>query len=138
MPSIATASIVSRPFTGFGPDNFRLRHGTWAGLARADTRVHTNNMYLELAVGAGLAGVLPLAWLLWRVAGSVRATWHRLSHESAPVYFGLAAAVAAILAHGLLDSFLTFTPTYVLIWMTLGLATARADRPVNEAHADRV
>ncbi len=55
---------------------------------------------------------------------------------------GLAAAGAAIAIHGVLDSFLSFTATYVLMAITLGLASAMAanhDLPVDvTAHAHRV
>jgi len=40
---------------------------------------------------------------------------------------GIASACAAIAIHGLSDSFLSFTATYVLMAITLGLAVA-ADR----------
>ena len=134
---IALGMIAERPITGFGPDNFRLLHGDWAGLPRSDARVHTNNMYLELLVGAGLVGALPLAWLLWRLALALVRAWPRVTPEAWSVYVGLGAAVAAVLAHGLLDSFLTFTPTYLLIWISFGLAFAVAG-PAGGPGADRV
>jgi hypothetical protein len=37
---------------------------------------------------------------------------------------GVAAAGLAIALHGLVDSFISFTPTYVLISIVLGLAVA--------------
>jgi hypothetical protein len=37
---------------------------------------------------------------------------------------GLAAAIAAVAVHGLVDAFLSFTPVYVLVAVTLGLCDA--------------
>ena len=55
------------PWLGVGPDNFRLVYGDYSRLARADPRVHSNNMYLEVAGRRGAGGwALCLAWLLWR------------------------------------------------------------------------
>ena len=41
-----------------------------------------------------------------------------------PNSLGVIAATLAILAHGFLDYFLEFTPTYLMIWSTLGLVSA--------------
>ena len=41
------------------------------------------------------------------------------------VVLGLALAIAAFLVHGLLDSFLAFTPTALLLWMLLGMLVAQ-------------
>ena len=38
---------------------------------------------------------------------------------------GLSLAVIAFLFHGLLDSFLAFTPTALLLWMLLGMLLAQ-------------
>jgi hypothetical protein len=37
---------------------------------------------------------------------------------------GLGLSLLAFLVHGLLDSFLAFTPTALLFWIVLGLAAA--------------
>jgi hypothetical protein len=44
------------------------------------------------------------------------------------VRVGIAIALAAFLVHGLLDSFLAFTPTALLFWMLLGLMS-QAQKP---------
>jgi len=134
---LALGMLAERPITGFGLDNFRLLYGGRAGLPRADPRLHTNNMYLELLVGAGILGALPFFWLLWRVASSLGRAWPSVAREELAVYLGLVAAVAAVVAHGLLDSFLTFTPTYLVIWIVIGLAAACASA-IGGSRADRV
>lgn len=117
----AIRMIAAHPLTGIGLDNYRLLYGAYAHLPDADPRVHSNNMYLEVVVGGGLLAALPLLWLLWRAGGMVVATALAPGTGEA---IGVAAAALAIALHGLFDSFLSFTPTYVLIAVTLGLLAA--------------
>jgi hypothetical protein len=111
---------VARPLVGVGPDNFRLSYAPYAGLAAGDPRIHSNNMYLEVLAGAGLAGVLAFAWLLWSIA---RVT---MSTVADPASLAIGAAVLAIAVHGTVDSFLSFASTYVLFAMTVGFAPVHA------------
>ncbi len=116
--------LADRPWTGVGPDNFRLLYGGYAGLANADRRVHSNNLYLELLVSGGLVAGVVLVWFFWRVAMiSWRAVVPRAVHPAAP---GVVAAVAAVAVHGVLDAFLAFTATYILTAIALGLVTGLA------------
>ena len=110
----ALAIAASHPLVGIGPDNFRLAYGAYAGIATPDPRTHSNNMYLEVLTGTGVLGAAAFAWLLWRVGRSVDVA-----------NLGALCAVVAIAVHGLVDSFLSFAPTYVLFAVTLGLACAR-------------
>jgi O-antigen ligase len=129
--------LVERPWLGVGPDNFRLRYGPYAGLTRSDPRVHTNNMYVELIVGGGLLSAGALVWLLWRVAALAgRLIRRRGDAVSGALTAGAVAAAAAIALHGLVDSFLSFTATYSLIGISLGLLAACGRLP--EAHAHRI
>jgi hypothetical protein len=116
--------IAAHPLTGIGIDNFRLLYGPYAGLANADPRVHTNNMYLEVIVGGGLLAAVPLLWLLWRAGRAVAVTALSAPDGGGGEAIGIAAAAVAIGVHGLFDSFLSFTPTYVLMAVTLGLLAA--------------
>ena len=52
----AMRMLAAHPLLGVGPDNFRLAYGAYAGLAGADPRTHSNNMYLEVLAGGGLLG----------------------------------------------------------------------------------
>jgi hypothetical protein len=125
--SAAARMVAAHPLLGVGPDNFRLLYGGFAGLTNPDPRVHSNNMYVEVLVGSGLAGGIAFAWLLWstakRLASRVRAA---ATDPSLAGDVGVVLAVATIGVHGTVDSFLAFTPTYVLIGTTLGLAARRA------------
>lgn len=127
----AARMVGAHPFLGVGPDNYRLTYGEFSSIVPADPRVHSNNLYIEVLAGMGLAGFLALSWVAVRSGGASLAAWR---HSDAGA--GVAAACAAIAVHGLVDSFLSFTGTYLLMAVTLGLAAAYAgDR---EAHAHRV
>lgn len=119
-----------RPLLGVGPDNFRLLYGGYSNLPYADPRVHSNNMYVELMAGTGLVG---LAALLWLGVRSARATF--IAARSDALGAGIAAACLACGVHGLVDSFLSFTGTYIVIAVVFGLATASAQ---DVPHAHRV
>lgn len=113
---------AASPLLGVGPDNFRKTYGAYVADGEWDTRVHANNMYLEALAGAGMAG---FAALLWLVLASGRALWHRW-RVSPPRHAAAAASLGAtwvaIAGHGLVDSFLSFTPTYVTFALAAGLA----------------
>jgi O-Antigen ligase len=121
----ALGIFFAHPITGVGPDNYRLAYGPYAGLANFDTRVHSNNMYLEILAGAGLVGATAFAWLCYGISGLIVATLRsRRDPCVGAVVAGVLTAVAAIAVHGGVDSFLSFTPTYVLFSVTLGLMAA--------------
>lgn len=127
----ASAVALWRPhaLTGIGLDNFRLLSGSRN--PRSDPRVHTNNMYLELLVGTGLLGAAALAWFGLRLFELLRRLFIAVPAGEA---IGVAAATVAILVHGLVDAFLAFTPLYILIAVTLGLAVAAGRRTERDAY----
>jgi hypothetical protein len=53
---------------------------------------------------------------------------------SSPIGVGIAAASAAIAVHGLVDSFMSFSGTYILMAVALGLASASARERGRRAH----
>jgi hypothetical protein len=118
----AARMLAAYPLTGVGPDNFRLVYGQFAGMTHADPRMHSNNMYVEVVVGAGLVGGLVFLWLCRQTARCFLAVARDAARTGGEMLgAGLAAAGAAIALHGLVDSFLSFTATYLLIAVTLGL-----------------
>lgn len=110
----AIAILAAHPLLGIGPDNFRLAYGPYAGIATPDARTHSNNMYLEVLAGTGLVGATAFGWLLWRIGRTLDAA-----------NLGAVCALVVIGVHGLVDSFVSFAPTYVLFAVTLGLACAQ-------------
>ena len=137
----AARMVAAHPLLGVGPDNFRLSYGRYAGIASADPRTHSNNMYLEMLAGGGLIVGAAFAWLLWR-AGRLAAASLRFCRDATraasnepprsadasrmAATAGIVAATLAIAVHATVDSFLSFAPTYVLFSLTLGCAVACA------------
>jgi len=126
----STALDISRerPFLGIGPDNYRLTYGPRVGLSAWDTRVHANNTYLEVLVGMGVVGVAPLACLIAAGASSTIRLLRASTADSIAFVAATTAACLAIGAHGVVDSFLTFTPTYVAFAIAAGLHYSNAHR----------
>jgi hypothetical protein len=124
-----------RPWLGIGPDNFRHTYGRYLGLASSDTRVHSNNAYLEALTGAGIAGLAVVLWFMFAVTRAGWQQWRVVRREDLPLFGAVAAACVAIAVHGLVDSFFTFTPTYVVFAIAAGLLFSPA---MSEAHADSV
>lgn len=118
----STALRIARehPLLGIGPDNFRHTYGRALGLAAWDTRVHANNSYLEVLVGMGAAGAIALIWLASAVARSLGPLLS-VGDQALPLAAAAFAACVAIAAHAMVDSFLTFTPTYVAFAIAAGV-----------------
>ena len=129
--SAAMRMWFERPLFGVGPDNFRLLYGRYISLRSADPRIHSNNMYVEVLAGTGLVGFGAFLWLGIR---SARAMLHAARAHA--LGYGIAAACLACALHGLVDSFLSFTGTYILIAVVFGLASASSQD--DERHAHRV
>ena len=134
----ASRMFAERPLLGVGPDNFRLTYASYAGLSTADSRTHSNNMYLEMLVGGGLLTALAFAWWLWRAARLCAAAIARAAGGPTAIAVGIAGAGIAMALHGLVDSFLAFAPLYVLFSLTLGLAAACARGVETCADAHRI
>jgi O-antigen ligase len=85
--------------------------------------VHANNTYIEVLVGMGVIGATALAWL---IAAASRSAMRLLRSPAAtpPLVAVSAAACLAIAVHALVDSFLTFTPTYAVFAIAAGLLYA--------------
>jgi MFS family permease len=140
----ATALKISaeHPVLGIGPDNFRLTYGRYLGLAAWDSRVHANNTYLEVLVGMGATGVVALLWLIVVACRSAIARLRAADNAAMPLVAAATAACIAIAAHGVVDSFLTFTSTYVVFALAAGVLFRAPCPPYSsvssEAYANRV
>jgi hypothetical protein len=122
----STAWQIARqhPLLGIGPDNFRHVYGRHLGLDAWDPRVHANSSYVEVLVGMGVCGVAALAWLLAAVVRSIGPLLKNTTADAFPVVAAACAACLAIGAHALVDSFITFTPTYAVFAIAAGLLYA--------------
>jgi hypothetical protein len=117
----ALEMAAENPVLGIGPDNFRLTYGRYLGLAAWDSRVHANNTYLEVLVGVGAIGAAALLWLIAAACRSTIARIRAADIETMPLVAAATAACLTIAAHGVVDSFLTFTPTYVVFALAAGV-----------------
>jgi len=120
---------AEHPLLGIGPDNYRHVYGRYLGLTTWDTRVHANNTYLEALVDMGIVGLVAVAWLGVAMCHAIWKMWPRVSDAGVPLFASAAAACLAIAVHGLVDSFFTFTPTYVIFALTAGLMFSPAVAP---------
>ena len=117
----------SSPLLGVGPDNFRFLYRDALGLEVSDETYHTHNIFLEFFVGCGLAGGFVFLYLILCLLMACAAALLNSSPEKGPFALASAAAIAAIVLHGMVDSFFQFTPTYLMIWITFGLAIRIAE-----------
>ena len=122
--STAAAVVSQHPWLGIGFDNFRRVYGRYLGLSTWDTRVHTNNTYLEVLVGTGVIGGLALVWLLVAALRALPSVVLGVTAGRETFVAASLAAVVAIAAHGVVDSFLTFTATYVAFAIAAGILFA--------------
>ncbi len=135
----AAAQIaLANPLTGVGPDNFRLVYGDYLGLETWDWRVHANNMYLEVLSGTGVFGLVALVWLIAAAGRHLWARWRSSTADAGAPWACLLMAWLGIAGHGLVDSFLTFTTTYVVFAVAAGLAVAPALDAAATSHAHRI
>ena len=124
--SAAVKLFAAHPLLGVGPDNFRHYYGAEFGLEGWDERVQANNLYLEILADLGIVGLLAF---LGVIVGPIRSIIRTLrTQDEAYIALGVAVSAGAFLLHGLLDSFLAFTPTALVLWMLLAIS-ARAQKP---------
>jgi O-antigen ligase len=126
----ALAVAGDYPLIGVGPDNFRHVYGKYLGLVTWDKRVHANNTYLEVLADMGVMGAGAVSWLVVAMVLAVFRRWRETTDENSWLFGAVAAACAAIAVHGLVDSFFTFTPTYLVFALAAGLmfSPAATDR----------
>jgi hypothetical protein len=128
----ALAVAADHPLAGVGPDNFRHVYGRYVGRDDADSRVHANNMYLEVLAGAGVPGLAVLLWLVAAAGLALLSKWQRAPAADAARAAAFCAVWLTIVGHGLVDTFLSFTTTYVMFALAAGLAFS------DHGHAHRV
>ncbi|MFC2031312.1 O-antigen ligase family protein, partial [Chloroflexota bacterium] len=102
-----------------GKSSWLLHDPLMLRLQKLQLSFHAHSLFLEIAVGAGLAAVLAFFWFLWELAKHGLAALHQATGSARPLIAGCMAGILATLAWGLIDvaefspPFFT-TPTWVL------------------------
>jgi hypothetical protein len=118
---IALRMWAENPFFGVGPDNYRWRYGTMAGKATFDTRVFSNNMFLEFAATLGTFGLSAFCAAL---AFALMNGWRR-ARGSSTALIALSILVA-MTVHGFADYLLAFTGHYLVFGFVMGVLSRPA------------
>ena len=112
------------PILGVGPGSFFWHYGAYLPIGALDepNLHHPHNLWLEVATGWGLLGLIWLGLLLWQLW---RWRQHSRANSSAtrPLQAGLFAAFAAGLAHAQVDAFLVLPDLALWLWLGLALLT---------------
>ncbi len=116
---------ADHPLLGVGLDNFlyayRGRYIFDAAWQEPNLN-HPHNILLDFATRLGLLGLLAGAWLMGE---AVRALWRAIRRADTawlPVAAGLAGALAAMLAHGLVDHSFFLVDLAFVFFLILGVA----------------
>ena len=118
----AIRMIAAHPLLGVGPDNFRHFYGAELGLESWDERVQANNLYLEVLADVGVLGLAAFLWVIVApLVRALRALRAQVDDRQRLLILGVMVSASAFLLHGLLDSFLAFTPTALPFWALLGV-----------------
>lgn len=121
----ALMMIADHPLTGVGADNFlyayRSRYvlpSAWGELNLS----HPHNLLLDAWTRLGIGGVLAVSWLIVSFFRTTRAQLPTARGERRAELIGLVAAMAAALAHGLVDHALFITDLAFVFVLLLALA----------------
>jgi len=128
---------LERPIGGSGPDNFRHRYGAYLNLEPFDDRINANSLYVETLADMGLIGVAALGVLIVMLGVTARRAWRRTRNSFVHVLIvGLTIALLAFFAHGAVDYFFEFTPTYGLWWVLMGMTAGLSSSWQGTQHED--
>jgi len=117
--------IREHPLWGVGLDNFlyayRGRYILDAAWQEPDLN-HPHNLVLDFATRLGLLGLLAGGWLIAQLARALRRAARTVNAEWRPVVVGLGGALAAMLAHGLVDHSFFLVDLAFVFYLLLGTA----------------
>jgi O-antigen ligase len=132
----AVNMFADHPWLGVGPDNFlyayRGRYILDAAWQEPNLN-HPHNVVLDFATRLGLLGLLIGGWLIWEAARAVAGSIRRADGVRLPLTAGLGGALAAILAHGLVDHSLFLIDLSFVFFLLLGIGVRLANAPTDGA-----
>lgn len=118
----AWVATLERPLLGWGLGTYPIAH---SAVAEVGPTLHAHQDMLHVAAEAGLpAALLLAAGLVWGLLRACRASPLGRPHHSHLLPVGVGCGVAAVVAHGLLESDLTVRPTLVALFALLGSESA--------------
>jgi len=124
----ALVMIKKRPFLGHGPGGYQVFSPKYAPEGKEKFsfllgQKHAHNIFLQLAVEAGIVGLLALSWLLvsafrwaWIVFKEAETSFSKI------LALGILACLIDFLVHGMVDYTLSGQTGY-LFWFYLGFLT---------------
>jgi len=131
--------VRDHPLLGLGLDQFLYYYGDYAREGALVDRWlnHPHNIVLDFWLRLGLAGVGILAGMVIAWVGAIRQALKQTRSEQRAVVLGLAVALLAALAHGLIDA--SFFVVELAYWMLLAgaLLVNAARRPIRAEHEQR-
>ena len=128
--------FADHPWFGVGLDNFlyayRGRYILDAAWQEPNLN-HPHNILLDFATRLGTLGLVTGGWLIWEAA---RAAWRALRNAGPtwlPVAAGLSGALAAMLAHGLVDHSFFLIDLAFTFFLILGVCVWVGERPLRDS-----
>jgi O-antigen ligase len=125
--------FLDHPLFGVGLDNFLYEYRSryiFDAAWREPNLNHPHNILLDFATRLGVFGLLAGGWMVWEAVRALQAAVRRLLAERQqqqnsdwlPVAVGLSGALAAMLAHGLVDHSFFLVDLAFVFYFILGTA----------------
>jgi O-antigen ligase len=124
------------PWLGVGPGGFFWRYPAYLPIGALDepNLYHPHNLWLELATGWGVLGLVWLGVLLTGLTRCVQTVRHATDPHKW-LHVGLLAALAATLAHAQVDAFLALPDLALWLWLVLALLNNNFQLSVNSGQS---
>jgi hypothetical protein len=122
------------PFVGAGLGGYQMLYSTYVFLLHVGYSIHSDNLFLDVAVEQGLLALLALAWMWFLFA---KAVWQRGLRSCVRLEVGVLGAAAlsltVVLVHGLVDDALYGSRGVLLLFVPLAFAVPRAGERARNA-----
>ncbi len=123
--------FADHPWFGVGLDNFlyayRGRYILDAAWQEPNLN-HPHNIILDFATRLGILGLAAGGWMIWRLGRLLQKARAQVTAEWRPVVVGLGGALAAMLAHGLVDHSFFLADLAFTFYLMLGTAVWLTER----------
>lgn len=112
--------IADYPFTGSGLGSTMMVLSSYVLMLHVGFIHHVHNLYLQVAVEQGLPGLLAFGTLVARAGINVARAYR--SRGATPLIMAVAAALVALLVHGVVDAGLYASRLVPLLFVPIGFA----------------